>query len=55
MSIVDVPEDEIFPVEEFREFRIRLINGNCGDCGEMRRGSEDVIDFGEWIRKNMGN
>jgi hypothetical protein len=21
-----VPEDEIFPVEEFREFRVRLIN-----------------------------
>lgn len=29
LSIADVPEDEVFPVEEFGEFRIRLIN--CGD------------------------
>ena len=26
LSIDGVPEDEIFPVEEFREFRVRLIN-----------------------------
>lgn len=26
LSIADVPENEIFPVEELREFRIRLIN-----------------------------
>ena len=25
----DVPESEVFPIEDFREFRIRLIN--CGD------------------------
>jgi len=31
----------VFPVEEFGEFRVRLING--GGMGE-------VIDFGEWIR-----
>lgn len=27
LSIVDVPEDEVFPVEEFGEFRVRLCNG----------------------------
>ncbi len=27
LSIVDVPEDEVFPVEEFGEFRVRLIKG----------------------------
>ena len=26
LSITDVPENEVFPVEEFREFRIRLCN-----------------------------
>lgn len=26
LSIADVPENEIFPVEDFGEFRIRLIN-----------------------------
>ena len=27
LSIADVPENEVFPVEEFGEFRVRLING----------------------------
>lgn len=27
LSIADVPESELFPVEEFGEFRVRLING----------------------------
>lgn len=27
LSIADVPENEVFPVEEFAEFRVRLING----------------------------
>lgn len=27
LSIADVPENEVFPLEEFGEFRIRLING----------------------------
>lgn len=27
LSIADVPENELFPIEEFGEFRVRLING----------------------------
>ena len=27
LSIADVPENEVFPVEEFGEFRVRLCNG----------------------------
>ena len=27
LSIADVPGNEVFPVEEFGEFRVRLING----------------------------
>lgn len=27
LVISDVPENEVFPVEEFGEFRVRLING----------------------------
>lgn len=34
LSSADVPESEIFPVEEFGEFRIRLINGDCGGRGD---------------------
>jgi len=41
LSIADVPEDEVFPVEMFGDFRVRLVNG--GGMGE-------VVDFGEWIR-----
>lgn len=27
LSIEDVPQNEVFPIEEFGEFRVRLING----------------------------
>ena len=47
LSITDIPESEIFPIEDFREFRIRLINGDSVGMGEV---SGDVIDFAEWIR-----
>lgn len=49
LSITDIPENEIFPIEEFKEFRIRLINGGS-DCDGMGKTSGDVIDFAEWIR-----
>lgn len=41
LSIADVPENEVFPVEELMEFRIRLCNG--GGMGE-------IIDFAEWVK-----
>lgn len=43
LSIADVPGNEVFPVEEFGEFRVKLCNG--GGIGE-------VIDFAEWIKRN---
>ena len=46
LSIADVPKDEVFPAEELREFRIRLCNAN---------GMGEVIDFGEWVKKNRKN
>ena len=36
LSIVDVPEGEMFPLEEFGEFIIRLCNGG---------GSGEIVDF----------
>ena len=30
LVISDIPENEVFPVEEFGEFRVRLINGGVG-------------------------
>lgn len=46
LSIADVPENEVFPVEELGEFRIRMINGD-------EKVSGDVIDFAEWIRRTV--
>ena len=50
LSIVDVPENEVFPIEEFGEFRVRL-------CNDGRMGA--IVDFAEWIKdresdKNYG-
>lgn len=47
LSNADIPENEMFPVDEFGEFRIRLING---DGGGMRDMSGNVIDFTEWVK-----
>jgi len=50
LSIADVPENEVFPIEEFGEFRVRL-------CNDGRMGA--IVDFAEWIKdresdKNYG-
>lgn len=45
MAYADIPESEVFSVEEFREFRIRLINGDGNKMGK-------VIDFTEWAKKH---
>lgn len=42
LPITDVPDNELFPIEEFGEFRIRL--HNAGGMGE-------VIDFVEWVKR----
>lgn len=47
LPIADVPENEVFPVEEFGEFRVRLI----GDCDS---GMGKIIDFAECVRKHKG-
>ena len=44
LSIADIPENEVFPVDEFGEFRIRLINDD---------GRGDVADFAEWIKGHI--
>ena len=31
LSLADIPDSEVFPVEELREFRIRLCNGGDGE------------------------
>lgn len=46
LSIADVPESEVFPIEEFGEFRIRL-------CNDGRMGA--IVDFVEWIKAREGD
>lgn len=43
IAIADVPEDEVFPVEMFEKFKIRL----CNDGGMGK-----IIDFREWVKKH---
>ena len=43
LSIADVPENEIFPIGGFSEFKIKLHNG--GGMGE-------IVDFVEWVKQN---
>jgi len=46
LSIADVPENEVFPIEEFGEFRVRL-------CNDGRMGA--IVDFVEWIKAREGD
>lgn len=39
---MDIPKSEVFPIEGFREFKIRLHNGS-------RMG---IVDFVEWMKRN---
>lgn len=41
LSIADIPENEVFPVEEFGEFSVRLINAT----------NARIIDITEWKDK----
>lgn len=47
LTVEDIPESEIFPVEELGEFRIRLI----GDCSS---GMGDIISFAELVKRHKG-
>ena len=44
MNAGDIPESEIFMVNELSEFRIKLHN---------QRGKAEAVNYGEWV-KNYG-
>lgn len=43
LSVGDVPESKLWDIEEFEDFKIRLVNGD---------GVAKVIDFGEWVKRH---
>lgn len=42
-NVSDVPENEVFPVEEFGEFKIRLRNGCVTGA---------IVNIGEWMMEH---
>lgn len=43
MVVGDVPADEVWDIEEFKNYKIKLINNG---------GQAEIVDFSEWKRKN---
>ncbi len=44
LPIADVPEDELWDIDEFERYEIRLINN--GGVGE-------IVDFREWKKRKL--
>ena len=42
LRVADVPESEVYPIEDFTEFKVRLVNGS---------GVAKIIDFEEWKQR----
>lgn len=42
LKLSDVPDSEVFPIEDFSDFKVRLVNGN---------GVAKIIDFEEYVKK----
>ena len=45
MMVGNVAADEIWDIEEFKNYEIKLINNG---------GKAEIMDFSEWKRKNIG-
>lgn len=43
LKVIDVPESEVFPIEDFSEFTVRLVNS---------KGVAEIINFEEWKKKS---
>lgn len=43
LNVGDVPDSEVFPLEDFSDFKVRLVNG----------GVAKIIDFEEYVKRNM--
>lgn len=45
LNVSDVPEEDVFRLEDFKEFHVILSNG----CNEGVK----VVDFGEWVKGHV--
>ena len=45
IMVGDVPADEVWDIEEFKNYKIKLINNG---------GQAEIMDFSKWKRKNIG-
>ena len=41
----DIPEDEIWDLDFFKDYHIKLIN---------KSGQAEIVDFTEWKKRNVG-
>lgn len=46
LTIDDVPENELWDISYFEDFRIRLVN---------QKGKAEIIDFAEWVKRNRND
>lgn len=43
LAVDDVPEDELWDIGEFRNYKVRLTNGSGGMA--------EIVDFSEWKKR----
>lgn len=46
LAIADVPGDELWNIEEFKRYKVKLINND---------GMGKIVDFGEWKKGNVNS
>lgn len=46
LFIADIPEDELWDILEFKDYKVKLINNH---------GLAEIVYFEEWKNQNMGN
>lgn len=40
LTVDDVPEDETWDLEEFKNYKVKLVNGS---------GKAEIVDFSDWV------
>lgn len=43
LTVDDVSEDEMWDLEEFKNYKVKLINGS---------GKAEIVDFSDWVNRH---